>query len=463
VNTIFNFTNSYQQLGKDFFDNTLPNVVKNPQLLVKNHELLKNLSLENIKDDELTHYLSGNKLIQPAISTVYAGHQFGHFNPQLGDGRAALLGEIQTQDAIFDIQLKGCGQTKYSRSGDGKLALGPAIREYLVSEAMFYLGVKTTRCLSIVMSDDVVLREKPLRGSVLTRVLESNVRVGTFEYFAAKGDVDNVRKLADYCINRNYPQVNDSKNKYLEFFKQVAKNQATQVAHYMGLGFIHGVLNTDNTTITGEVIDYGPCAFMDEFNSNTVFSSIDAHGRYAYNNQANIVAWNLSSLGYCLSSLFANPKEEIQAVLQDFQVEFDNKYNQIIAHKLGFEFKQGDEALINELLQLLQKYSPDWTSFFINLVDGEYPNYPDFKAWFDKWQYRKDQNYHSIMQYTNPVVIPRNHQIERIISEAYNENFESFFEFNEILKQPFIRTEKNQKYTIPPTEYEKVQHTFCGT
>jgi uncharacterized protein YdiU (UPF0061 family) len=231
----------------------------------------------------------------------------------------------------------------------------------------------------------------------------------------------------------------------------------------MGLGFIHGVLNTDNTTITGEVIDYGPCAFMDEFNSNTVFSSIDVHGRYAYNNQANIIAWNLSSLGYCLSSLFANSKEEIQAVLQDFQTEFDNKYNQIMGYKLGFEFKQGDEALINELLQLLQKYSPDWTNFFINLVDGEYPNYPDFKAWFDKWQHRKDQNYHSIMQNINPVVIPRNHQIERIISEAYNENFESFFEFNEILKQPFIRTEKNQKYTIPPTEYEKIQHTFCGT
>lgn len=456
MQNIFNFTHSYQSLGSDFFDETTPNVVKNPQLLIKNHELLKILELTDITDEELVSHLSGNTLSQKVISTVYAGHQFGHFNPQLGDGRAALLGEIKQQNTTYDIQLKGCGRTKYSRGGDGKLALGPAIREYLVSEAMHYLGVKTTRCLSIVITDDVVLREQPLRASVLTRVLESNVRIGTFEYFTARGEFENVKKLADYCIERNYPNLENTENKYLEFFKQVATNQATQIAKYMGVGFIHGVLNTDNTTITGEVIDYGPCAFMDEFKSNKVFSSIDRQHRYAYNNQANIVAWNLSSLGYCLSSLIDNAKEEVEKILQDFGKNFEHNYNQVMSNKLGFEFNTGDEVLIDELLQLLQKYSIDWTNFFTDLASENYPNYDDFDIWYSRWNKRKEQNYQEIMQRVNPVIIPRNHTIERIITQAYAGNFEEFFELSEMLKEPFTLTTENQKYTIAPKQNEQV-------
>jgi uncharacterized protein YdiU (UPF0061 family) len=463
VENIFNFSNSYQKLGDDFFDKTTPKVVKNPQLLVKNTELLKKLNLEKITGDDLTSYLSGNKLSQNAISCVYAGHQFGHFNPQLGDGRAALLGEINTQNQTLDIQLKGCGRTKYSRSGDGLLALGPAIREYLVSEAMFYLGVKTTRCLSLVLTSDEVLREKPLRAAVLTRVLESNVRIGTFEYFTARGEIENVKKLADYTIKRNYPQVENSKNKYLDFFKAVAKNQAKLVAKFMGFGFIHGVLNTDNMAISGEVIDYGPCGFMDEFSSNKVFSSIDAKGRYAYKNQANIVAWNLSSLGYCLSSLIDDSKVEIEKVLNDFAEEFENNYNQIMACKLGFNFNAGDEVLIDELLKLLQKYQIDWTVFFRDLSMDIYPKHQDFKNWISGWQARRDENYQDLMIKNNPVFIPRNHQIEDIIQRAYTGDFEKFFEFNEVLKSPFMGSEIANKYSIPPKHDEIVEQTFCGT
>ena len=459
---IFNFSNSYQDLGGDFFDIGIPEKVNNPQILVKNIELFQDLGLNGI--DCLECYLSGNKLTQNTISTVYAGHQFGHFNPQLGDGRAALLGEIELNNKTFDIQLKGSGKTKYSRSGDGRLALGPAIREYLVSEAMFYLGVKTTRCLSIVLTDDKVLREKSLRAAVLTRVLESNVRIGTFEYFKARGEENNIKKLADYCINRNYPQLQKYTDKYIKFFQSVAKNQAKTIAHYMSLGFIHGVLNTDNTTISGEVIDYGPCAFMDEFNNNKVFSSIDREGRYAYNNQANIVAWNLSSLGFCLSHLISNQKEEINKVLTGFSSDFKNKYNQIMANKLGFEFTSSDELLLNDLFYLLNKYQIDWTNFFLDLRDDNCPDFKDFQNWYIQWQSRvQNTDYKTIMDRTNPVVIPRNHQIEDIVNKAYMGDFDKFYEFLEVLKSPFSKTKFNQKYTNPPTSIEKVEQTFCGT
>ncbi len=462
MDNIFNFTNSYQRLGADFFDFSEPERVGNPQLLIKNEVLINFLNLSHVEG--LERYLSGNKLTQQTISTVYAGHQFGGFNPQLGDGRASLLGEVKVNDKTYDIQLKGSGKTKYSRGGDGKLALGPAIREYLVSEAMHYLSVKTTRCLSVVLTDDQVLREKPLRAAVLTRVLESNVRIGTFEYFKARGEDENIEKLANYCINRNYPKLKNDSDKYLNFFQSIAKNQAKTIAKYMGLGFIHGVLNTDNTTISGEVIDYGPCAFLDEFNGSKVFSSIDREGRYAYNNQANIVAWNLSSLGYCLSDLIPDHKENIKKVLQDFADDFAKEYNRMMANKLGFELTPDDVTLIDDLFKLLDKYQIDWTNFFLDLRNNKYPDFSDFKIWFDQWQLRvQNTDYQSIMDKTNPVFIPRNHHIEDIINRAYAGDFDKFYEFLEVLKNPFDKTEANQKYINPPTNNEKVVQTFCGT
>lgn len=459
---MFEFSYSYQKLGNDFFDPTTPDKVSNPQILIKNQELIKKLHLEGVSDNKFVDYLSGNKHIENTISTVYAGHQFGHFNPQLGDGRAATIGEIQVKNKVFDIQLKGCGRTKYSRNGDGKLALGPAIREYLVSEAMFYLGVKTTRCLAIVTTDDRVLRETPLQAAVLTRVLESNVRIGSFEYFKAREENKNIEKLVNYCINRNYSNIKDNSNKYLEFLQLVAKNQAKLVAKYMSLGFIHGVLNTDNMSISGEVIDYGPCAFLDEFDSGKVFSSIDAKGRYGYNNQASIIAWNLSSLGYCLSDFIPNAKENIEQVLSDFSKIFDTEYNQHIANKLGFEFQDGDEILIDELFKLMHKYKIDWTLFFKDLENDIYPN--EFKTWYNHWRDRvKRTDYKPIMQKTNPFIIPRNHQIEDIINRAYRGDFEKFYQFNQVLKNPFVLTDENKQYSLSPKENERVFQTFCGT
>ena len=462
----FNFTNSYQQLGGNFFDFTIPEKISNPQLIIKNTQLINKLQIDEIDNEELTNYLSGNKVSQKAIAAVYAGHQFGSFNPQLGDGRAALLGEIK-QDKTVDIQLKGSGKTKYSRGGDGKLALGPAIREYLVSEYMFYAGVASSRSLALIKGDNQVMREKPLTGAVLTRVLASNIRIGTFEYFASRGEVENIKKLADYAINRHYPEIENSENKYLEFLRLVAKNQAKLVAKMMGLGFIHGVLNTDNTTISGEIIDYGPCAFMDAYSSNKVFSSIDRGSRYAYNNQANIVGWNLSSLAYCLSSLVEDSKEENQQVFSDYALEFDKNYNNIMANKLGFYYQNGDEKIIDEVFKLMQKYSLDFTNFFSELkADKAYNLGDDFNIWLNSWQQRLSQEKHNItdlMVKSNPVFIPRNHIIERIITNAYEGDFTEFYEFTEILQDPFTVSKESLKYSVEPKIDEVVNATFCGT
>lgn len=481
------FDNSYTRLPESFFQRIDPVPVAAPRLIKLNRPLADQLELDLPDDNqELADIFSGNTLMEGAdpIAQAYAGHQFGGFVPQLGDGRALLLGEVITNDdSRYDIQLKGSGQTRFSRNGDGRSPLGPVIREYVVSEAMHALGIPTTRALAMVTTGETVHRETPLPGAILTRVADGFVRVGTFEFFAARQDFDSVRVLADYVIERHYPDCRDSENPYAALFEAVCIAQARLVAKWLCIGFIHGVMNTDNTAITGETIDYGPCAFMDHFNPSQVFSSIDHMGRYAYNQQPNIAVWNLACLGGCLVPLLHTEPNEAkrvgESILESFTPEFASHYQSGMCRKIGLETSDSNQfELVRELLDLMQKDHADFTMTFRQIsksatdTSGLSPLFPSggIKQWIVKWRAALDaqglpaDTVCAAMLTENPAFIPRNHRIEEAIRAAEdNDDFTLVHKLVNILTAPYDDQPENKDYAAPPAPEERVHQTFCGT
>jgi len=450
-----------------------------PKLLAWNEQLASELGLTDLgaKHEQLVDIFSGNRVPESAepIALAYAGHQFGHFVPQLGDGRAVLLGElVDTQGKRRDVQLKGSGRTPFSRAGDGKSSLGPVIREYILSEAMHALGVPTTRALAAVLTGESVYRESSLPGGILTRVASSHIRIGSFQYYAARGDVDGLKILADFAIARHAPELATTKRPYLAFFAQVAEAQAALVAHWMAIGFIHGVMNTDNMTVSGETLDYGPCAFMDEFNAAKVFSSIDRGGRYAFDRQPAIVQWNLTRLAECLLML-DNDQPQFEEQLETVKPLFEKHYHARMRSKLGLladdvEDAAGDRALIDEWLAYLQSNELDYTLSFRELAlraNGEgAARFGEFEA---KWRQRIEKQAQSpaavsaSMNAVNPLFIPRNHQIERAIQAAIAGDLSIFNALREVLAKPFEAQHAFARYADPPLPQERVARTFCGT
>lgn len=470
------FDNSYARLPGHFYAHVQPDYAPAPALLAWNQALADELGIGELEDDasQLAQIFSGNQRLSGSepIALVYAGHQFGHFNPQLGDGRALLLGEIvrNSDGKRFDIQLKGSGQTPYSRNGDGKAALGPVIREYLVSEAMHRLGVPTSRALAAVTTGEEVMRESILPGGVLTRVASSHLRIGTFEYFSARNDLPALKTLAEHAIARHYPEANESDRPYLTFFQGVLKRQAELVAHWLDIGFIHGVMNTDNMTISGETIDYGPCAFLDEFDYDKVFSSIDRDGRYAYASQPGIALWNLTRLAECLLKLDDN-QPAYEDALASFEGIFREHHLRRSRAKLGmFNEEPNDPVLIGQWMKYLQDHQLDYTLSFRKLAQRlEADDEPVFGEFESAWKTRVLQQamtpleLQTKMNAVNPLFIPRNHQIERAIQAAIGNDFSVFNELREVLANPFEEQPQWADYAKPPKVEERVQRTFCGT
>jgi len=491
------FKNSYLLLGEAFYHKCKPSPVAEPELIALNRPLATSLDIDVETTDQafLTDIFSGNKVHQSCqpLAMAYAGHQFGNFNPQLGDGRAIYLGEIELADgSTSDLQLKGSGPTRYSRNGDGRAALGPVLREYLLSEAMFCLNVPTTRALAAVTTGEQVARERYLPGAVITRVASSFIRVGSFEYFARQGDQLSVKKLADYMIGRNYPQTAEAERPYLAFFEAVVLRQARLIAKWMQLGFIHGVMNTDNMSVAGETIDYGPCAFMDYFNHRQVYSSIDRQGRYAYTMQPDIGLWNLSRLAESLLPLFAAEPETAVKLAQDILQSYLNAYaSEWLA---GFRDKCGltavsavtaadDKALLEALLDIMADNKADFTLtfYYLSKLDADvtdkdsallslFSDHSAINGWLQNWRQRlmlekhSDRERQCAMQQVNPVYIPRNHQIEAVIKAAQDNNdFTPFHSLYEVLQKPFEYQPGREQYSQPPSPQQVVLQTFCGT
>jgi len=478
------FDNTYACLPERFYARLAPASLRVPKLIRVNRGLAERLSISEdwLESEEGVAMLSGNQVPEGAepIAQAYAGHQFGGFVPQLGDGRALLLGEIvDTKGDRFDLQLKGSGRTPFSRQGDGKSALGPVIREYIVSEAMAALGVPTTRALAAVASGESVLRpEGSLPGGVFTRIAASHIRVGTFQYYYARNDLEGTRLLADYVIARHYPEAADSSNPYGALISSVAKAQADLIAQWMSLGFIHGVMNTDNMAISGETIDYGPCAFMDTFHPQCVFSSIDRGARYAWGNQPDIGLWNLTRFAETLLPLLSENAEEAvslaQGALSQFSDRFADQYITRFRTKLGLP-ASAPVTLIQDGLDLLASQKIDFTLFFRRLTQVAGGNSPrDLKAlfseeepyekWISNWWKEADpaQRY-SEMRLANPVIIPRNHRIEQAIQAAYGGDYSLFHRLVDALANPFDEQTEYEDLESPPLPEEVVHETFCGT
>jgi len=485
---MINFDNSYSKLPDIFFERINPVAVKEPSLIQFNDPLAKEIGLNLEKNENLFSVIfSGNKILKGSepIALAYAGHQFGHFVPQLGDGRAVLLGEIINNNGRrFDIQLKGSGQTCYSRGGDGRAPLGPVIREYIISEAMHALNIPTTRSLAIVTTGEMVSRETLLPGGILTRVASSHLRVGTFEYFAAFKDLENLKLLTNYAISRHFPNIKNDDFRYQNFLKLVCENQASLIAKWMHVGFIHGVMNTDNTSISGETIDYGPCAFMDNYNPNTVFSSIDLHGRYAYGNQPNIAQWNIACLGQCLLPLINPERNKAIEIVEEILDGFENKFRQYwlnsMYKKIGLLKNNYD--LIEELLQIMNQDKSDFTLTFRYLSDviGKENNSSNFlnqflsknkiDAWLVKWkesikkENRPEKEIKKSMLKINPAFIPRNHRVEKVIYEILNNYDYSYLDhLLQLLDKPFDHKQHDIEYMNPPDDQNQNYQTFCGT
>ncbi|MDP9083960.1 MAG: YdiU family protein [Pseudomonadota bacterium] len=483
---------SYGELPERFFARVNPTPVAKPRLIAFNHALADELGLdvEGLGAQELAALFSGNLLApgsQP-IAMAYAGHQFGHFVPQLGDGRAILLGEGGfSSSAQRDIQLKGAGRTPYSRGGDGRAALGPVLREYLVSEAMRALGIPATRALAAVATGESVYREEALPGAILTRVAASHVRVGTFQYFAARGDDDACRELADYVIDRHYPEAKREGLPYLAMLRAVTEAQASLVARWMNVGFIHGVMNTDNMAVSGETIDFGPCAFMDDYDSAKVFSSIDSQGRYAYANQPHAAAWNLARLAETLLPLI-DPRPERAAelateVISTFAPRFSGHWLSGLRRKLGLATcEESDNALAEDLLDIMQRSHADFTVTFRALCHAAASPEQDstmhalftdpqaYEEWAARWRKRLEREplephlRAQSMQAVNPAFIPRNHRIEEVIVAAVQaEDFGPFEKLSDVLSQPYSTRVAVAEYADPPRPAERVRQTFCGT
>ena len=485
MNPQFNFDNSFARSLEGFFKPCQAEPATAPTLLQFNHALAKELGLDPVALDSEAGLaiFSGNATPEGSepLAQAYAGHQFGGFSPQLGDGRALLLGEvIDTQQRRRDIQLKGSGRTPFSRGGDGLAAIGPVLREYLIGEAMHALGVPTTRALAAVATGKHVYREIALPGAILTRIAASHIRVGTFQYAGARGDILKVRELADYAIQRHYPDTSDAENPYLAFFAAVADAQAALVARWMNIGFIHGVMNTDNMTISGETIDYGPCAFMDKYAASTVFSSIDQYGRYAYANQPEILTWNLARLAETLIPHIDTKKERAIELLTEtiecIQPLYESYWLSGMRSKIGLTTEDIlDEELINDLLKIMEAGQADFTLVFRRLsktLQGDSDavrnlfKEPDaFNAWVVRWQKRLEQEdivaetTAQAMDRVNPIYIPRNHKVEESLAAAVN----PFTKLLEVVIQPFDEVAGNEAYTEPAPATNRRYQTFCGT
>jgi uncharacterized protein YdiU (UPF0061 family) len=488
----FPFENTYAALPANFFARVAPTPVTSPRLIKLNRRLAVQLGLDpdRLDSPEGAEILAGKRIPDGAdpIAMAYAGHQFGHFVPQLGDGRAILLGEVVDRDRVRrDIQLKGSGPTPFSRRGDGRAALGPVLREYIVSEAMAVLGIPTTRSLAAVMTGENVVRETMLPGAVLTRVASSHIRVGTFQFFAARGDTEGVRRLADHVIDRHYPEVANADRPYHALLEAVIARQAELVARWLLVGFIHGVMNTDNTSISGETIDYGPCAFMDHYDPAMVFSSIDEQGRYAYANQPRIALWNLTRFAECLLPLFSDEQDkaisEAQSALGDFAEAFNTAYQAGLRRKLGlFAARDGDPALAQDLLDAMAKNRADFTLTFRRLSeaaadpDGDRNVRQLFAdpAAYDEWGLRWRQRIgaepqgsaarQTAMRSVNPAFIPRNHRVEAVIEAAVNrDDFAPFEELLTVLSNPYEDQPVHAAYAEAPEPHQRVLQTFCGT
>ena len=478
MSTQIQFDNTYRQLPERFYQVLNPEPVSSPALIKVNDELASQLGIDSswLNSEAGLAMLAGNSIPEGAdpIATVYAGHQFGNWNPRLGDGRAVLLGEVKDQSGHrFDLQLKGSGPTLYSRGGDGRAPLGPVIREYLISEAMFKLGVPTSRALAAVTTGDTVYRDEALPGAVLLRVASSHIRFGTFQYFTSIGDTEAVKLLADHVIERHYPEVLETESPYRSLYATIVKQTANLVASWQALGFIHGVMNTDNMLICAETIDYGPCAFMDTYHPETVFSSIDVGGRYAYQNQPGIAHWNLAALAQCFTTLLSDSEEEgveiARTELDRFPEVFYETHRNKMAAKLGFASATDEtDQLARDLLTLMADNKLDYTNSFSDLRRGLKDSSlirPELEDWFNQWQNMVDDTNEAakLMSAANPVIIPRNHQVERVISLALKQDLAPFYELHQALSNPFDDAWLQSEFASPPLEDEIVKQTFCGT
>ncbi len=490
----FNFDTTYTSLDASLYSYVKPVSVKAPSVFLFNKKLAESLGvLDGASEEEIAEILSGNKIAEGSepFSQAYCGHQYGYLN-ELGDGRAIHLGEhISPNNDRMDIQLKGAGKTPYARNGDGRATLASMIREYLISEAMHYLGIKGTRSLAVVKTGEEVFRTEKNDGGVLTRVASSHIRVGTIQYAALKHDDRLLKDLVDHSINRHYPSIKYKEDKYLAFFKEVIKAQISLVTEWMRVGFVHGVLNTDNVSICGESIDFGPCAFMDSYNSSTVFSSIDLYGRYSYGNQPSITGWNMARLGEALIGAISDSSnggdeealKKINAELSGFLTSYDASYKKMLGHKIGFySLEEDDVEFIGVLFNMMELFAFDYTNTFVYLrhliqatnIDPEILMPEDEEArkllavWVEEWKNRLDKKGEStarilaLMEANNPIVIPRNHLVEEAIKSATSGNLDKLDKLLEVLSKPYDYS-FSESYYILPSDDEKPFVTYCGT
>jgi serine/tyrosine/threonine adenylyltransferase len=468
------FDNSYSRLPDRFYARQLPSPVANPKLIALNTELAQSLGFDpdHLSGPEGIAILAGNATFADSapLAQAYAGHQFGGWSPQLGDGRALLLGEVlDGEGRRFDLALKGSGPTPFSRRGDGRAWVGPVIREYIVSEAMAALGVPTTRALAAVTTGETVWREEPRPGAILCRVAASHIRVGTFQYFAARADTEALELLTRHVITRHHPQAENA----LGLLDAVIEAQARLIARWMSIGFIHGVMNTDNMAVSGETIDYGPCAFMDAYDPRKVFSSIDQHGRYAYENQPNIGLWNLTQLASCLLPLMGDEAPAIEAAtasLNRFAGLYEAEWLRLFRAKTGLVTPDpGDGELIETLLVRMADEGADFTRTFRGLWSGkaraEFRDPASFDAWHADWQARigREAEPHAVIRRANPAYIPRNHRIEHAIEAAVRGDLAPFHRLNQVLAQPYDEQADAEAFSLAPSPEEEVRRTFCGT
>ena len=492
-NKFIEFDNTYASLPKHFYVYKEPTPVAKPRLVCINEPLSRELGIDPnyLKSQEGIKILSGNNLAKGSqpISMVYAGHQFGHWVPQLGDGRAVLLGEvIDLNNKRYDIQLKGSGPTPFSREGDGRAWIGPVLREYIISEYMHAVGVPTTRALGAVLTGEDVIREKSFPGAVLTRVAESHVRVGTFQYFASKNDFEAIKVLADYIINRNFNYFLTDNNPYVSLLECLVKKQADLIAKWMSLGFIHGVMNTDNMSVVGDTIDYGPCAFMDSYREDMVFSSIDQLGRYSYKNQPYIANWNLMCFANTILPLIdsdeTNALKIAQEKIDSFKDKFEQSWCNEFRGKIGLKkTKANDAILIRELLNLMEDSKSDFTktfrslsslkleigNSFLNEFYSHFINRNVVESWLEKWKIRifsesgDIKTAQALMKKNNPVYIPRNHIIEKVIFNSLHNDFKPFFRLMDVIMNPYKEKINKDYYSSSPRPEEVVRETYCGT
>ena len=478
-------SNSYIGLPEEFYQSIEPTPVKSPSLIAFNSELAESLNID-LSNEEKLNFFSGNVVPSDSIPIAlnYSGHQFGNFVHELGDGRAILLGEVRNKEDRYDVQLKGSGQTKFSRQGDGRSALGPVIREYILSEAMHHLGVPTSRALAAITTGEFVTRDDFEPGGILTRVATSHLRVGTFEYFASRQQWDDLKILADYAIQRHFPEIRQTSNHYLELLKKVSTNQSILISKWMSVGFVHGVMNTDNFTISGETIDYGPCAFLDEYHPGKVFSSIDQAGRYAFGNQPSIASWNLASLAGCLIAFIDKDSDKANKfateVLENFSIETNQRILDLMCQKIGLAGNNPkNQSLLKRLLKIMMDNQSDYTITFRGISEvlrdnldefyGQFNDREEIDVWLIDWQNQLKEEHKDIaslavqLDSINPAFIPRNHILQEVIEGAYENDFTKFYEMIEIIKNPFVANKETSSYMTAPLEEQKISKTFCGT